>query len=177
MSRVGKVPVIVPQGVQVTLDSTEIVVKGKLGELNTKLNDLVKVAFTDGKITVAPANDSKESRSMWGTLRNLIKNMVQGVDSGFEVRLEIKGVGFKASTDNKILTLSLGYSHDIKYAIPTGIAIKCEKPTLVIISGPDKQRVGQVAGELIKLRPVEPYKGKGVFIEGSYIVRKVGKKK
>lgn len=177
MSRVGKLPVAIPEGVQVELGQEEIVIKGKLGELKAALNPLVEVKQEDNAITVTPANDSKAARSMWGTLRSLLSNMVEGVSKGFEIRLEINGVGYRTQTDGKFLTLALGYSHDIKYAIPQGIDIKCEKPTLVVISGASKQLVGQVAGELMALRPVEPYKGKGVFIEGSYIRRKEGKKK
>ena len=114
---------------------------------------------------------------MWGTMRSLIANMVQGVSEGFSTRIEVKGVGYRAMVKGKFLVLSLGFSHDIYYAIPEGIEIACEKQTLIIISGASKQLVGQVAGELIAFRPVEPYKGKGVFIEGSYIRRKEGKKK
>ncbi len=177
MSRVGKLPISIPSGVQVELGDKEIVIKGKLGELKTALNPLVTVSQEEQALTVKPANDSKDARSMWGTLRNVINNMVVGVSEGFTIRLEINGVGYRASADQKIITLSLGYSHDIKYAIPAGISVKCEKPTLIVLSGANKQLVGQVAGELMSLRPVEPYKGKGVYIEGSYIRRKEGKKK
>lgn len=187
MSRVGKSPVAIPKDVQVELKESEIVIKGKLGELKSPISGDVKVVYNKASdnsdedsgdfIQVDPANDSQKSRAMWGTTRNIINNMVKGVSEGFDVRLEINGVGFRASADNKILTLSLGFSHDIKYAIPNGITIKCEKPTLVVISGANKQKVGQIAGEIIKYRPVEPYKGKGVYIEGSYIRRKEGKKK
>lgn len=177
MSRVGKLPVALPDGVQVELGQEEIVIKGKLGELKASLNPLVEVKKEDNQITVAPANDTKSARSMWGTFRSIISNMVQGVSEGYTIRLEINGVGYRSAVDGKFLTMSLGYSHDIKYAIPANIDIKCEKPTLVVISGASKQLVGQVAGELMALRPVEPYKGKGVYIEGSYIRRKEGKKK
>jgi len=187
MSRVGKSPVAVPKDVQVELNNKEIVIKGKLGELKSPVSGDVKVLYkkaeedseSDGGdfILVEPANDSQKSKAMWGTTRNIINNMVKGVSEGFNIRLEINGVGFRAATDGKRLTLALGFSHDIIYAIPEGIAVKCEKPTLVVISGADKQKVGQIAGEIIKYRPVEPYKGKGVYIEGSYIRRKEGKKK
>ena len=177
MSRVGKLPVVMPADVQVTIKEKKIAIKGKLGELVAPLNDQVTVTVSDGHIEVKPANDSQTARAMWGTLRNNINNMVKGVSAGFEIRLVIFGVGYRAACNNKFLTLALGFSHDIKYAIPKGVTIKCEKPTLLIISGCDKQLIGQVAGELMKLRPVEPYKGKGLFIEGSYVRRKEGKKK
>jgi large subunit ribosomal protein L6 len=187
MSRVGKLPVTVPKDVQVNLSDKEIVIKGKLGELKSPITGDVKVVYNKASdssdeessdfLKIDPANDSIESRAMWGTTRNIINNMITGVSEGFNIRLVINGVGFRAAADNKILTLSLGFSHDIKYAIPDGITVKCEKPTLVVISGADKQKVGQIAGEIIKYRPVEPYKGKGVYIEGSYIRRKEGKKK
>lgn len=177
MSRVGKLAVQVPEDVQVELTKEEIKIKGKLGQLQAKLVNKVSVTFEKDLIEVKPANDSKAARSLWGTFRSIINNMVEGVSKGFEQRIEIKGVGFRASTNGKLLTLALGFSHDIIFAIPEGITVKCEKPTLIVISGPDKQQVGQFAGELIMLRPVEPYKGKGVFREGSYIRRKEGKKK
>lgn len=177
MSRVGKLAVVMPEGVQVSLTDKAVTIKGKLGEMVAALNDQVHVTVTDGHIQIKPANDTQKARAMWGTLRNLINNMVKGVSTGFEIRLVMVGVGYRASCDNKFLTLALGFSHDIKYAVPKGVSIKCEKPTLLVISGCDKQLIGQIAGELIKLRPVEPYKGKGIFIEGSYVRRKVGKKK
>ena len=177
MSRVGKLPVALPEGVQVELGQQEITIKGKLGELKTAIHPLVTVKNEDNALTVTPANETKAARSMWGTLRSVLSNMVQGVSDGYTIRLEINGVGYKANTDGKILTLALGFSHDIKYAVPMNIDIKCEKPTLLVITGANKQLVGQVAGELMAFRPVEPYKGKGVYIEGSYVRRKEGKKK
>ncbi|MCE3232117.1 MAG: ribosomal protein [Rickettsiaceae bacterium] len=177
MSRVGKSPVVVPKDVQVTLSSNEITIKGKLGELKAVISDEVTVTYSEDKIQVQPANDTTFARAMWGTVRNNINNMVKGVSEGYTVELEIFGVGFKAATDGKMITLSLGFSHEIKYALPTGIKVVCEKPTSIAISGTDKQLVGQIAGELIKYRPVEPYKGKGVFKKGTFIRRKEGKKK
>jgi large subunit ribosomal protein L6 len=177
MSRVGKLPVEIPSDVQVDLSEDSIKIKGKLGELTTDLVSGVKVEHAENKVVVAPANNSKQARSLWGTYRSIIANMVEGVSNGFEIRLEINGVGYRAAMDGKILTLTLGYSHEIKYAVSEDINIKCEKPTILVISGADKQKVGQVAGELMKLRPVEPYKGKGVYKEGAYIRRKEGKKK
>lgn len=177
MSRVGKLPVVIPADVQVNIKDGKISIKGKLGELSAPLNDNVKVTVEDGHVNVLPINKTQTARAMWGTLRNNINNMVKGVNKGFEIRLVIFGVGYRAACDNKFLTLTLGFSHDIKYAIPKGVTIKCEKPTLLVISGCDRQLIGQVAGELMKLRPVEPYKGKGIYKEGSYIRRKEGKKK
>lgn len=177
MSRVGKLPVDVPQGVQVNLTEKEIVINGKLGELRSNVVPGVKIVYEDSKVRVSPVNDTKESRALWGTYRNIIKNMVKGVSDGFEVRLELNGVGYRAATDNKIISLVLGFSHEIRYALPQGVTAKCEKPTLIVLSGASKQLVGQVAGELMKFRPAEPYKGKGVYKEGSYIRRKEGKKK
>ncbi len=177
MSRVGKLSIAVPSGVNVNMAEGKISIKGKLGQLSSNLNENVSVTFSDGAIKVVPANDTAHARAMWGTLRNVIGNMVKGVSEGFEIRLMINGVGYRAASDAKFITLALGYSHEIKYAIPAGVTVKCEKPTLMIISGADKQLIGQIAGELMKLRPVEPYKGKGIFIEGSYVRRKEGKKK
>lgn len=179
MSRVGKLPVAIPEGVNVELTDDNITIKGKLGELNFPLAAEVVVTYEAAEkvVVIKPANDTKRSRALWGTVRSVISNMVQGVSEGFTTRLEINGVGFRAQADNKFLTLNLGYSHEIKYAIPEGIGIKCVKPTLLEITGSNKQLVGQIAGEIIKLRPVEPYKGKGVYKEGAYIRRKEGKKK
>ena len=188
MSRVGKLPVEIPQGVEVAIANEHITIKGKLGELVMPLNNHVEVSLQDhvkeGQdeqdkkyIVIKPENDSKKARALWGTMRSNIYNMVQGVHAGFQRRLEINGVGYKSAVTNKILTLDLGYSHSIMYAIPEDIEIKCEKPTLLIISGASKQKVGQVAGEIKKFRPVEPYKGKGVYEEGAFIRRKENKKK
>lgn len=177
MSRVGKLPVAIPEGVQVTLEPGRIAIKGKNGELTTEYTSDVTVEQTDGQIVVAPANDSKRSRSFWGTVRSLVGNMVQGVTEGFTIRLVVNGVGYRAQLQGDILSLALGYSHDIKYAVPVDIDIKVEKQTLLIISGADKQKVGQVASELMRLRPFEPYKGKGVYVEGKPGRRKEGKKK
>jgi len=177
MSRVGKLPVTVPDKVKVDIKGQEISVKGAKGELHAAINSAAKISFTDGKVHVAPANDTKEARAMWGTARALINNMVKGVSDGFSVRIEIIGVGFRAAIDKGVLTMSLGYSHEIKYVIPAGVEIKAEKPTLIVISGADKQLVGQVAAELHRLRRVDPYKGKGVLYEGKKIRRKEGKKK
>jgi len=177
MSRIGKLAIAIPEKVSVDLKDQHITVKGIKGELSAVINNNALVSFTDGAISVQPANDTKLARAMWGTARAIINNMVKGVSEGFSIRLEIIGVGFRAAIDKNILTMSLGYSHDIKYFIPAGIEIKAEKPTLIVISGSDKQLVGQVAAELHRLRRVDPYKGKGVLYEGKKIRRKEGKKK
>jgi large subunit ribosomal protein L6 len=177
MSRVGKAPVAIPSGVTVSVNAGEITVKGK-SELKTKLAPEVTVEVKDGKIIVLPVNKKNQrDRAMWGTYRNVINNMVEGVSKGFTTKLEINGVGFRASADKNYLTIALGFSHEIKYAIPAGIEIKCEKPTAVAISGADKRMVGQVASEIRALRKPEPYKGKGVRYEGEYVRTKEGKKK
>lgn len=177
MSRIGKNPVAVPAGVDVTLDGHDLKAKGKLGELSMRFVDDVNVEFTDGQITVKPANDTKKARMMWGMQRTLAQNVITGVSEGFTRDLEITGTGYRAQVQGKQLNLSLGFSHDVLFDIPEGIDIKCEKPTSVRISGIDKQKVGQVAAEIRGWRPPEPYKGKGVRYSDEYIVRKEGKKK
>jgi large subunit ribosomal protein L6 len=178
MSRVGKAPVAIPSGVTVTVNGLDVAVKGAKGELKTKVAPEVKVQVEGGKVTVMPISKaSKRARAMWGTYRNQISNMVEGVSKGFIMRLEIQGVGFRAAADKNFLTMSLGFSHEIKYAIPAGIEIKCEKPTSIAIAGFDKRLVGQVAAEIRALRKPEPYKGKGVRYEGEYVRMKEGKKK
>ena len=177
MSRVGKNPVPVPAGVTAQIVAGVFVAKGKLGELKLPLSPEVEVAIEDGAVKVKPVSDSKQSRMMWGTTRNLARNLMQGVAQGFSRNLEINGVGYRASVQGKKLVLQLGYSHDIEYPIPADIAIKCEKPTSITVSGADKQRVGQVAAEIRAFRKPEPYKGKGIKYEKEFIVRKEGKKK
>lgn len=177
MSRLGKLPVAIPDKVKVDINGQQITIKGAKGELSAFINVEAKISLTDGKVHVEPANDSKIARSMWGTARALINNMVKGVSDGFAIRMEIVGVGFKAAIEKSILNISLGYSHDIKYSIPEGIEIKAEKPTLIVISGADRQMVGQVAAELHRLRRYDPYKGKGILYEGKKMRRKEGKKK
>lgn len=177
MSRVGKNPVLLPQGVTCQINGQEIMIKGKKGELLAQTSKEVQVTCEDNAILVRPRDDSKQARMLWGTWKNRIKNMVEGVSDGFTVRLEINGVGYRAAVEGTILKLQLGYSHDILYPIPEGIQISCEKPTAVAISGVDRQQVGQVAAEIRSYRKPEPYKGKGVKYEGEHIVRKEGKKK
>ncbi|MEZ5933942.1 MAG: 50S ribosomal protein L6 [Alphaproteobacteria bacterium] len=177
MSRIGKHPVSVPDGVKVALAGQEMTVSGKLGELNRKLPDEVEIKQEDGAITVSPRGEDKRSRAMWGMSRTLVSNMVEGVSTGFTRNLVIAGVGYRAAMDGKILNLQLGYSHDIKYAIPQDIDVKCATPTQISITGADRQRVGQIAAEIRAFRKPEPYKGKGIRYDDERIIRKEGKKK
>ena len=177
MSRVGKNPVAIPQGVTVDLKGQALKVKGKRGELAMVVHDDVEVARGDDGISFKPRNDSRRARMQWGTARAQANNMVKGVSDGFTINLEINGVGYRAQADAKALKLQLGFSHEVLYPIPTGIAIKTPKPTEIEISGADRQRVGQVAAEIRNMRPPEPYKGKGIKYAGEHILRKEGKKK
>ena len=177
MSRVGKHPVAIPGGVEVALAGQAVTVKGALGELSATLPPEVEVTIEDGDVWVRPRSESARARAMWGTSRSMVNNMVTGVSEGFRIDLEINGVGYRASTDGKELTLQLGYSHDIHYPIPEGIGIACERPTRIAVSGADRQRVGQVAAEIRAYRKPEPYKGKGIKYAGERIRRKEGKKK
>lgn len=177
MSRVGKNPVVIPEGVSVTVDGVTVTAKGKLGELSFTATGDVQIVVEDKAVVVTPANDSKKARSMWGTARARISNLVEGVSSGFARDLDINGVGYRAQVQGKTLNLSLGFSHDVLFPIPGGIEIKCEKPTSVRVFGRDKQLVGQVAANIRAYRPPEPYKGKGVKYADEVILRKEGKKK
>ena len=177
MSRIGKHPVPVPAGVDVSVNGQQVTAKGKLGTLSMTLIDDISAKLEDGKVVVAPANDSKRARVMWATSRTLINNMVTGVSQGFTINLEINGVGYRAAVQGKELVMQLGFSHDVKYAIPEGISIKCDKPTSISVSGFDKQKVGQVAAEIRGWKKPEPYKGKGIKYTTETILRKEGKKK
>ena len=177
MSRVGKHPVEVPSGVEVAISGRTVTAKGKLGQLAYESTDDISVALEEGKVVVRPVSESKRSRAMWGTARSRIQSMVTGVSEGFAKRLEINGVGYRAAVQGSNLNLQLGYSHEINYAIPEGIEIKCERPTRIAISGADKQQVGQVAAEIRAFRKPEPYKGKGIKYDDEIILRKEGKKK
>jgi large subunit ribosomal protein L6 len=177
MSRVGKKPVAIPNGVSARLEGQTIAVKGAKGELTFSAPDDVTVVVDGNAITVAPRSQSKRARAMWGMSRSTIQNLVAGVTKGFEKKLEITGVGYKAAVAGKNLQLSLGYSHDLTFAIPTGISIVTPKPTEITIAGIDKRQVGQVAAEIRKMRAPEPYKGKGVRYSDEFIFRKEGKKK
>lgn len=177
MSRVGKNPVAVPSGVTVEIANDVIKAKGKLGEQSFELSDQVDVTCADNLVTVAARSESKRSRSMWGTTRARINNMVMGVSEGFTVNLEINGVGYRAAVEGQELVLSLGYSHPIRYPIPKGVEMKCERPTAISIHGGDKQQVGQLASEIRAYRPPEPFKGKGIKYADEIVRRKEGKKK
>jgi large subunit ribosomal protein L6 len=177
MSRIGKKPVELPKGVTATVEGQTVTAKGPKGQLAVALVDEVAVAMTDHGIKVDPRDESKKARSMWGMSRTLVQNIVTGVDSGFEERLEISGVGYRAQAQGKTLNLALGYSHEVSYPVPEGIKIETPKPTEVVVSGIDKQKVGQVAAEIRRWRPPEPYKGKGVKYSDEYVFRKEGKKK
>jgi large subunit ribosomal protein L6 len=177
MSRIGKKPVPVPAGVTVNLAGSNVAVKGPKGELNFVLTDQVIAMMDAGAVKVDPKDKSKLARSAWGMSRTMIANMIKGVTEGYSKTLEITGVGYRAAAQGKTLNLALGYSHDINYPVPDGIEIKTPKPTEIVITGIDKQRVGQVAAEIRDFRGPEPYKGKGVKYAGEYIFRKEGKKK
>ena len=177
MSRVGKYPVPVPAGVQLAMQGRTVVAKGKNGELKLDLTDDVDVAIEAGRVAVSPRGQDRRSRTMWGTTRSLIQAMVTGVSTGFVKSMEITGTGYRAAVQGKDLVLNLGYSHEIRYAIPDGIKITCEKPTSVKVEGADKRQVGQVAAEIRAYRGPEPYKGKGVRYTDETILRKEGKKK
>jgi large subunit ribosomal protein L6 len=177
MSRIGNKTVTVPSGVTANVEGQTIKVKGPKGALQAVLHDDVSVTLDKDAIKVAPRFETKRARSLWGTSRTRVANLVTGVTKGFEEKLEITGVGFRAAVQGKQLNLQLGFSHDVNYPIPQGIAIATPKPTEVVVSGIDKQQVGQVAAEIRGYRPPEPYKGKGVKYADEYIFRKEGKKK
>jgi large subunit ribosomal protein L6 len=177
MSRIGKKAVSIPSGVTANVEGQTVKVKGPKGELRLVLHDDVSVVLDKGLVQVDPRNETKRARALWGLSRTLVSNLVSGVTKGFERRLEITGVGYRAAVSGKNLTLLLGYSHDVLYPIPEGIQIVTPKPTEIVITGIDKQKVGQVAAEIRGYRPPEPYKGKGVKYAGEFIFRKEGKKK
>ena len=177
MSRIGKKPVPLPQGVTATVDGQVVTVKGPKGQLSLQLAETVNVEMTGDGIKVDPGDDSRAARSAWGMSRTMIANLAQGVSKGFERRLEISGVGYRAAVQGKALQLALGYSHDVRYPIPDGIKIETPKPTEIVVSGIDRQKVGQVAAEIREFRPPEPYQGKGVKYSDEIVFRKEGKKK
>jgi large subunit ribosomal protein L6 len=177
MSRIGKKAVSVPTGVTVNVNGSTVSVKGPKGELKEVLNDQVLVKMEQGEVKVDPINQTKLARSSWGMSRTLVRNMMLGVTQGYSKSLEINGVGYRAAVQGKVLQLNLGYSHDVNYPIPAGIEIKTPKPTEIVISGINKQQVGQVAAEIRDWRGPEPYKGKGIKYAGETIFRKEGKKK
>jgi len=177
MSRVGKMPVAIPEGVDVAIKEDQIDVKGKGGTLSLALNALVNIVNKDGKLSFEPANDSRDANAMSGTVRQLINNMVVGVTKGFEKKLNLVGVGYKAQAQGAKLNLQVGYSHPVDKLMPEGITVTTPTPTEVVIKGADRQRVGQVAAEIRAVRPPEPYKGKGIRYADEKIVIKETKKK
>ena len=177
MSRIGKKPVVVPQGVEVSLNGQNIAAKGPKGELVATLSELVSVVQGDDGLTLSPVDKTQDARSFWGLSRSLVENIVTGVSEGFSRKLELQGVGYRAQMQGSTLKLSLGFSHDVNFPVPEGISVDCPSQTEIIVSGIDKQKVGQVAAEIRSYRPPEPYKGKGVRYEGEYVFRKEGKKK
>jgi large subunit ribosomal protein L6 len=177
MSRIGKKSVPVPSGITANVEGQTVKIKGPKGALQVVLHDDILVKLDGGQIKVDPRFETKRARSQWGTSRTLIANLIAGVTKGFEQRLEINGVGYRASVQGKNLQIALGYSHDIVYPIPEGITIATPRPVEIVITGSDRQKVGQVAAEIRDYRPPEPYKGKGIKYAGERIFRKEGKKK
>ncbi len=177
MSRIGKNPVAIPEGVAVDLAGQILTAKGQLGTLTLTVSTEVTATIADGVVTIAPNSETKRARAMWGTTRALVNNMVTGVATGFTRNLDINGVGYRAAVQGNTLNLQLGYSHDVAYPIPKDVQIACERPTTIAISGADRQRVGQVAAEIRSFRPPEPYKGKGIKYRDETVRRKEGKKK
>jgi large subunit ribosomal protein L6 len=175
MSRIGKKPIVVPSGVTVSVDGSSIKVKGPKGELSHQIREEIKVAQNDGQLTLTRPDDSKENRAFHGLTRALIANMVEGVTTGYRKTLEIIGVGYRAEKKGENLVLTVGYSHQVTYPQPKGITLTAQTPTVVVIEGIDKQKVGQVAAELRAVRPPEPYKGKGIRYQGEQVRRKAGK--
>jgi large subunit ribosomal protein L6 len=176
MSRIGKRPIDVPAGVSVAIDPGRVTVNGPQGELTQEIPRRMKVEQEDGTITVSRPSDRGPDRSLHGLTRTLIANMVEGVTKGFEKRLEIQGVGYRAALRGTTLELSVGYSHPVTKEAPAGITFEVPAPTQIIVRGADKQQVGQIAAEIRRVRPPEPYKGKGIRYDGEYVRRKVGKR-
>lgn len=177
MSRVGKNPVVLPSGVTADVKEQDVKVKGPKGEMTLVVHPKVEVKLENGAVTVAPKANDREARALWATMQRRISNMVIGVKDGYSKSLEIEGVGYRCALQGKELVLQLGFSHEVRYAIPAGITITVEKPTAIKIDGINKEQVGQVAAEIRGYKPPEPYKGKGIRYVGEYILRKEGKKK
>lgn len=177
MSRIGQNPVDVPSDVTVDIAGQLVTAKGKLGELSLTLVDEVEITRADDKLWVKPRGTTKRARTMWGTSRSLLQNLVTGVGQGFTINLEIIGVGYRAAVQGKELVLQLGYSHEIKHPIPDGITVTCERPTAIQVTGANRQKVGQLAADVRAYRKPEPYKGKGIRYANEYVFRKEGKKK
>ena len=177
MSRIGKKPIATPNGVTVTQDGQTVTVKGPKGQLTHRVAEEIEVSSADGQLTLSPRDDSQRARAMWGLSRSLVGNMVEGVTNGFERRLELVGVGYRAQMKGSTLSMQLGYSHDVDMPPPAGISFAVPRQTEIVVSGVDKQAVGETAARIRKHRPPEPYKGKGVRYAGEQVRRKEGKKK
>ena len=177
MSRIGKNVIAVPSGVEVAIGDSVIEITGSKGSLKQPFLPEVSVAFEDGSLVVTANSASRQAKALWGTTRSNLQAMVTGVTEGFRRQLEIQGVGYRAQMQGETLKLQLGYSHDIEIPVPEGIGIECPSQQEIVISGIDKQRVGQLASEIKRLRPPEPYKGKGIRYKGEFVLRKEGKKK
>ena len=177
MSRVGLKPIKLPEGVSVQIEGRTVSAKGSKGEMTYQIPEGLEVKLEDGVVSVSPKNESRQTKMLWGTTRARIANIVAGTSEGASKTLEVQGVGYRAKMQGKNLVLQLGFSHDVVYPTPEGITISCPSPNQVVVTGSDHQRVGQVASELRSYRPPEPYKGKGVRLQGEYVKRKEGKKK
>lgn len=177
MSRIGKKPITVPSGVTMTQSGQTVSVKGPKGELSFDLPDAVVGKFEDNTLTIDPVEGAKNANAMWGMSRTMVSNMIEGVTNGYKKELELRGVGYRAQMKGTNLSMQLGFSHDVDYTPPAGITIEAPKPTSIIVSGINKQQVGQVAAEIRSFRKPEPYKGKGVRYVGEYVRQKEGKKK
>ena len=177
MSRIGKKPIEVAKGVTATIDGQAVTVKGPKGQLAYTVPEEIEVAQADGQLTLSPRSDSQRANAMWGLSRTLVSNMVQGVTQGYEETLELVGVGYRAALKGRDLSLALGFSHDVDIAPPEGISFAVPRPVEIKISGVDKQAVGEIAAKIRRIRPPEPYKGKGVRYQGEKVRRKEGKKK
>lgn len=175
MSRVGKAPVTLPSGVEVKIDGSHVTVKGSMGELSREFNDRVSFVIEDGVLTVTRPDDTRESKALHGLSRALVNNMVVGVTEGFSKQLEIQGVGYRAALKGKDIELQVGFSHTVTVEAPEGITFDVPEPTKISVSGIDKEKVGQVAANIRKVRPPEPYKGKGIRYTGEHVRRKAGK--
>ena len=176
MSRIGKVPVEIPSGIEVSIDGNVVTVKGPKGTLNKEFSSLAEVEIADNQVVIKPSNNSRSANAIYGTTRSIVANMVQGVTKPFSKNLLIEGVGFRATVKGKIIDLELGYSHPVEHPIPDGITVTVSDNVKILVEGADKQKVGQLAAEIKKYYPVEPYKGKGVRILGQFVRRKEGKK-
>lgn len=177
MSRIAKNPVVIPEGVTVTIEGQKVTAKGKLGELSVKLDRNITVEQKDGELLVTPQNKERTTRSLWGTSRSLLNNIVTGVSEGFKKNLELRGVGYRAQLQGNTLVMQLGFSHDVQVPTPEGVTFTVPSQTEIEIHGADKQKVGQVAANIRAFRPPEPYKGKGVRYKDEYVAMKEGKKK